>query len=213
MKPNIIVVGKSGSGKSSSLRNLNAERTAVLNTERKQLPFRGAKNFKNMPIPDLNTFNTAFKKAVESKEIDTIVIESFTSLIEMIYREADVRFKGFDVWSFYNKEIDRILNLSKNTDKYIVYLAIDGAYEGEDGVQERFVAVDGNRWKKRVEKEFVLCLFTDNHYSNDEGGTKHRFRTQSQGKDSAKSPMEMFDELYIDNDLAQVIEKCEEYYS
>ena len=182
MKPNIIVVGKSGSGKSSSLRNLNAERTAVLNTERKQLPFRGAKNFKNVPIPDLNTFNAAFKK-------------------------------GFDVWSFYNKEIDRILNLSKNTDKYIVYLAIDGAYEGEDGVQERFVAVDGNRWKKRVEKEFVLCLFTDNHYSNEDGGTKHRFRTQSQGKDSAKSPMEMFDELYIDNDLAQVIEKCEEYYS
>ena len=196
MKPNIIVVGKSGSGKSSSLRNLNAERTAVLNTERKQLPFRGAKNFKNVPIPDLNTFNAAFKKAVESKDIDTIVIESFTSLIEMIYREADVRFKGFDVWSFYNKEIDRILNLSKNTDKYIIYLAIDGAYDGEDGVQERF----------------VLCLFTDNHYSNEDGGTKHRFRTQSQGKDSAKSPMEMFDELYIDNDLAQVMEKCEEYY-
>ena len=128
----------------------------------------------------------------------------------MIYREADVRFKGFDVWSFYNKEIDRILNMSKNTDKYIVFIAIDGAYEGEDGVQERFVAVDGNRWKKRVEKEFVLCLFTDNHL--EDGAVKHRFRTQSLGKDSAKSPMEMFEELHVDNDLQYVIEKCEEYY-
>jgi|TARA_R110001632_G_scaffold60568_1_gene146751 hypothetical protein len=210
MKPNIIVVGKSGSGKSSSLRNLNPETTAVLNTERKQLPFKGAIKFKNVPVPDLNTFNAAFKKAVDSTEIETIVIESFTSLVEMIYREADVRFKGFDVWSFYNKEIDRILNMSKNTDKHIIYLAIDGAYDSEDGVQERFVAVDGNRWKKRVEKEFVVCLFTDNHYSNDE--TSYRFRTQSQGKDSAKSPMEMFDSLYIENDLAQVIEKCNEYY-
>tara|TARA_B110000977_G_scaffold95134_1_gene125620 strand:+ start:2619 stop:3254 length:636 start_codon:yes stop_codon:yes gene_type:complete len=210
MKPNIIVVGKSGSGKSSSLRNLNPETTAVLNTERKQLPFKGAIKFKNVPVPDLNTFNAAFKKAVESTEIETIVIESFTSLVEMIYREADVRFKGFDVWSFYNKEIDRILNMSKNTDKHIIYLAIDGAYDSEDGVQERFVAVDGNRWKKRVEKEFVVCLFTDNYYSNDK--TSYRFRTQSQGKDSAKSPMEMFDSLYIENDLAQVIEKCNEYY-
>tara|TARA_R110000744_G_scaffold211878_1_gene330987 strand:+ start:2208 stop:2843 length:636 start_codon:yes stop_codon:yes gene_type:complete len=210
MKPNIIVVGKSGSGKSSSLRNLNPETTAVLNTERKQLPFKGAVKFKNVPVPDLNTFNAAFKKAVESTEIETIVIESFTSLVEMIYREADVRFKGFDVWSFYNKEIDRILNMSKNTDKHIIYLAIDGAYDSEDGVQERFVAVDGNRWKKRVEKEFVVCLFTDNYYSNDK--TSYRFRTQSQGKDSAKSPMEMFDSLYIENDLAQVIEKCNEYY-
>ena len=211
MKPNIIVVGKSGSGKSTSLRNLNPATTAVLNIERKQLPFKGAMKFKNVGIPDLNTFNAAFKKAVESTDIDTIVIESFTSLVEMIYREADIRFKGFDVWSFYNKEIDRILNMSKNTNKYIIFLAIDGAYDGEDGVQERFVAVDGNRWKKRVEKEFVLCLFTDNYYG--EGQTKFQFRTQSNGKDSAKSPMEMFDELMIPNDLALVINKCEEYYS
>ena len=94
--------------------------------ERKQLPFKGSNNFLNVPIPDLNTFNAAFKKAMESKEIETIVVESFTSLIEMIYREADIRFKGFDVWSFYNKEIDRILNMSKNTDNNFILLSIDG---------------------------------------------------------------------------------------
>ena len=210
MKPNIIIVGKSGSGKSTSLRNLNPKSTAVLNTERKQLPFKEANNFLNVPVPDLNTFNAAFKKAMESTEIETIVVESFTSLIEMIYREADIRFKGFDVWSFYNKEIDRILNMSKNTDKNVVFLAIDGAYEGDSGIQERYVAVDGNRWKKRVEIEFVVCLYTDNHSSDE--GMKYRFRTQSQGNDSAKSPMGMFEELYVDNDLQKVIEKCDEYY-
>jgi hypothetical protein len=211
MKPNIIVVGKSGSGKSTSLRNLNPETTAVINTERKQLPFKGANKFQNVPVADLNTFNKTLDQAMASDKIDVIVIESFTSLIEMIYREADVRFKGFDVWSFYNKEIDRILNKSKNTDKYIIFLAIDGAYDSGDGVEERYVAVDGNRWKKRVEKEFVLSLFTDNHLSDE--GMDHRFRTQSLGKDSAKSPMGMFEELYVPNDLQLVIEQCEEYYN
>jgi hypothetical protein len=211
MKPNIIIVGKSGSGKSSSLRNLNPETTAVINTERKQLPFKGANKFLNAPVQSLNEFNAAMQKAMQSDKLNTIVIESFTSLIEMIYREADIRFKGFDVWSFYNKEIDRILNMSKNTDKYMVFLAIDGAYESDGGIQERYVAVDGNRWKKRVEKEFVCCLFTDNYYGED--GTAYRFRTQSNGSDSAKSPMGMFERLYIDNDLAQVIEKCEDYYN
>lgn len=158
MKPNIIIVGKSGSGKSSSLRNLNPETTAVINTERKQLPFKGANKFLNAPVQSLNEFNAAMKKAMESDKLDTIVVESFTSLIEMIYREADIRFKGFDVWSFYNKEIDRILNMSKNTDKYMVFLAIDGAYESDGGIQERYVAVDGNRWKKKS-RERVCVLF------------------------------------------------------
>ena len=88
MKPNIIIVGKSGSGKSSSLRNLNPETTAVINTERKQLPFKGANKFLNAPVQSLNEFNAAMKKAMESDKLDTIVVESFTSLIEMIYREA-----------------------------------------------------------------------------------------------------------------------------
>ena len=69
MKPNVIVVGKSGSGKSTSLRNLNPEKTAVLNTERKQLPFKGANKFKNVPVPDLATYKAAFKKAYISLSI------------------------------------------------------------------------------------------------------------------------------------------------
>ena len=210
MKPNIIVVGPSGSGKSTSLASLNPKTTAVLNTERKQLPFKNAKDFMNVPIKSVSEFHSALDKAMSSDKIDTIVVESFTSLIEIIFREADVRYKGFDVWSYYNKEIDKILDKSKNSDKYVVFTAIDGVYDGDNGVEERYVAVDGNRWKKRVEKEFVLALFTDVRATDD--GVTYRFRTNTTGRDSAKSPMDMFESLHIDNCIKSIIDKCEEYY-
>ena len=211
MKPNIIVVGPSGSGKSTSLSSLNPKTTAVLNTERKQLPFKNAKDFMNVPIKSVSEFHSALDKAMESDKIKTIVIESFTSLIEIIFREADIRYKGFDVWSYYNKEIDKILDKSKNSDKYVIFTAIDGVYDGDNGVEERYVAVDGNRWKKRVEKEFVIALFTDVHKGDE--GVSYRFRTNTTGRDSAKSPMGMFDNLHIPNNLGKVVEACEEYYS
>jgi hypothetical protein len=210
MKPNTILVGPSGSGKSSSLRNLSPSTTAILNTERKQLPFKNANEFMNVPIKTVAEFHAALDKALASDKIETVVIESFTSLIEIIFREADIRYKGFDVWSYYNKEIDKILDKSKNSDKYVVFTAIDGVYDGDNGVEERFVAVDGNRWKKRVEKEFVIALFTDVRATDE--GVQYRFRTNTTGRDSAKSPMGMFENLHIDNDLSIVINACKEYY-
>ena len=211
MKPNVIIVGPSGSGKSSSMRNLDPKSTAVINTERKQLPFKNANEFMNVPVKSVSEFHTALDKAMESDKVDTIVIESFTSLIEIIYREAEIRYKGFDIWGYYNKEIGRILDKSKNSNKYVVFTAIDGVYDGDNGVEERYVAIDGNRWKKRVEKEFVICLFTDTKATDE--GVEYRFRTNTTGRDSAKSPMGMFLDLHIDNDLRKVISACKNYYS
>ena len=77
-------------------------------------------------------------------------------------------------------------------------------------MEERYVAVDGNRWKKRVEKEFVIALFTDVRATDE--GVQYRFRTNTTGRDSAKSPMGMFEDLHIPNMLGNVIEACKEYY-
>ena len=54
MKPNIFICGPSGTGKSTSIRNLSPERTVILNTEQKALPFRKGVDFKlNVPINSL----------------------------------------------------------------------------------------------------------------------------------------------------------------
>ena len=69
MKPNIFIVGPSGTGKSSSLRNLNPATSIILNTEQKALPFREASTFKlNVPIASTDAFEKAFDKSIGSNK-------------------------------------------------------------------------------------------------------------------------------------------------
>jgi hypothetical protein len=213
MKPNIFIVGPSGTGKSSSLRNLNPERTIIINTEQKALPFKGAGKFKlNVPIADLDAFEKTFDKAISSNKADVVVVESFTSLTEHAYREIGKAFKGFDFWDEYKKELMRILHKSKNTNKHVIMTGIDQVLEGAGGVEERFISVDGSL-KKKVEKEFVIVLFSD-MVTNENGDPEYRFITNRQkGYEhvSAKSPMGMLPKQ-MPNDLNKVIELAEEYY-
>jgi len=212
MKPNIFIVGPSGSGKSTSLRNLDPKTTVVLNTEQKALPFKGGQKFKlNIPIANMVDFHVAFNKALESKIAKVIVIESFTSMVEQQYAASSKSYTGFDLWDDYKSEIKRILNLSKATDKYVIFLGLDAVLEGANGVEERYILVQGSL-KKTIEKEFVMVLYTD--VVTDAEGTKHVFITNKQKgyeHTGIKSPMDMLPQA-MPNDLAEVIKSVEAYY-
>lgn len=210
MKPNILICGRSGSGKSTSLRNLDPKKTIILNIERKQLPFKNAKEFEmNVPVATLDKYHELFDQAIQSDKADTIVIESFTGLTEVIYREARNRYKGYDLWDFYNREIDRALHKSKDADKNVIFTAIDDILEGESGISERCVKVDGKVWRKKVEKEFLIVLYTEIERTDD--GLQYVFVTNTDGYNSAKSPMDMLKHKEP-NDVAEILKKSKEYY-
>lgn len=226
MKPNICIIGPSGSGKSSSLRNCDPNSTAIINTEQKALPFRGAAKFKmNIPVsgmelddnqklqPSMTEYWKVFDKAMGSKKVDILVNESFTSLAEQQFKASGRYYEKFDLWGDFKTEIGSILHKAKNTDKYIVFIGIDGVIEGENGIEERYMAIDG-AWKKKVEKEFVIVLYT-HCIINDNDEPEYVFLTNKQkghSNISAKSPMGMLP-LQMPNDLAEVIRLAEEYYN
>jgi hypothetical protein len=62
-----------------------------------------------------------------------------------------------------------------------------------------------------VEKEFTVCLWTAVDM-NKERAERYQFRTNTDGTNTAKSPMDMFPDDLIPNDLQAVINACNEYY-
>lgn len=215
-KPNIMIAGPSGSGKSTSLRNLDPNRTIILNTEQKALPFRAASKFrKSIYVESFGQFKRIFDRALNA-DSDYIVIDSFTSLTEFAYQHfvRHVEKVGDNVmaaWAAYKDEIHDILLQAKRSDKYVIFIGVDDFIQDEKNRLIKSVSVQGSL-KGKVEKEFTICLWT-RVIENDDGTMRYVFATNSDGSNKAKTPMEMFNQLYIDNDLAQVIKRIETYYS
>lgn len=210
-KPNIFICGASGTGKSTSLRNLNPEKTIILNVEQKQLPFKGAGKFKRQAmISSLDEFEKFFKDNISKKDVDVIVIESFTSLCELIMAKSRKINGGYDIFNWYNDKVWDIIQKSKVSDNYVVFLGINQSEQSENGETWNYIKVDGQKLKGTIEKEFVMNLFTVMK-ADEKGDVQHYFITNGDPSRSAKSPMEMLPQT-MPNDLAEVIKLSEEYY-
>ena len=212
-KPLIGIVGSSGTGKSTSLRNLPLKDTIIIDLERKGFPFKEAKNFQTITATMLPEIEKAIETA--TKNADIVVIESFTKYCEILIDVAQKQYKGFDIWNYYNKQIRNTLESLKNEKATVVVTAIDEIVKimqptgGE--YNTRRIKVQGKVHEGCIEKEFLLVLFTEVRREKD--SIEYCFQTNSDGITSAKTPMGMFSDLYIPNDLNTVINSVEEYYA
>ena len=212
-KPIIGIVGGSGTGKSTSLRNLPADKTTIIDLERKGFPFKEAKQFDIISVDKIPDVNPAIEKAIKNSDI--VVFESFTKYCEQLYSYACKMYKGYDVWTYYNKQIRDLLDKVKNEKAIFIFTAIDEIVRvtqptgGE--YNTRRIKVQGKQHEGCIEKELLMVLFTE--VRKGENSIDYCFQTNSDGVTSAKTPLGMFDDLYIPNDLNEVIKSCNEYYA
>jgi len=75
----------------------------------------------------------------------------------------------------------------------------------------RRIKVQGKQHEGCIEKELLMVLFTE--VRKGENSIDYCFQTNSDGVTSAKTPLGMFDDLYIPNDLNEVIKACNAYYA
>lgn len=226
--PNILVVGPSGSGKSSSLRNLNPETTAIVNIERKALPFKGAQKFKHHIMCETasDVVTQVNMQVGINPAIEAVVIESFQSFDESVLDTCRKTYKGYDIFTNHNKQVRDFINGLKwlglprkgIPPKFVIVLGLDEivnlALPTGNNKATRRLKVDGKELTGTLEKEFTIVFFTEVIEQNLGGKQlmEYKFMTNSDGITSAKTPMGMFAEKYIDNDLGKVLVKVKEYY-
>ena len=201
----VLIIGKSGSGKSASLRNFKPEEVGVINVMGKPLPFKGA--IKTAKSSDYDTIAAWLKGSAAP----SIVIDDAGYLITDYFmtRHANVG-GGNAVFQLYNELADKFYSLIVSiqhlpADK-IVYLMMHEDENENGNIKPKTI---GRLLDEKVNVEglftIVLRCIGDQN--------KHIFVTQTSGFDVAKSPMGMFEELEIDNDLKMVDTTIREYYN
>jgi len=195
----VLILGESGSGKSTSMRNFDPGEVGIFNVASKPLPFR-----KKLPKADGANYPLIFR-TLSNPKLKRYVIDDSQYLICFEFF-AHAKEKG------YGKFTDMALNFY-NLIQFVIYntppdVIVYFLHHIETSADGKITAKTAGKMlneKLTVEGLFaiVLCCITD--------GTTHSFVTQSDGKTPAKSPMEMFP-LVIDNDLKYVDNEIRNYY-
>ena len=195
----ILIIGHSGSGKSASLRNLKKEEYSLVNPLAKRLPFKGGQTGLESCDYEL------IKKFIQETPKNIIVIDDSNYLLtmEMMKKAKETGYGKFtDIALNYWKLIEFIKNLDGDKRVYLM------SHEEIDEFGNIGVKTVGKMLSNQccVEGLYTIVLRAIN-----ENG-KFQFRTKTAGNDIVKSPMGMFEEELIDNDLKLVDDTICEYY-
>lgn len=212
----VLLMGASGSGKSTSLRNLPPEETAIINITNKPMPFRKKEN---TTIVSLKDFLKQGEKEVAYDELYKRIIATIKATKKKIIVIDDssylMTFENFEKAT--NKGYDKFTTMAKNyydliksaiscEDEKIVYII---THEEIDDVNQLYrPKTIGKMLSNQLVIEGLFSIVLRSLYKNGE----YIFQTQSDGNSVAKSPMDMFENKEIPNDLFEVDKAIREYY-
>lgn len=202
MSVNCLVIGESGTGKSTSLRNLPLDNTAIIQVVAKPLPFRAS--FKTKVAGSIDLVISMIQGAVGAGR-KIIVIDDVQYLLvgEFMSRAKE---KGYDKFTDLGLNVWKLLQASLALPADVrIYLLWHTEFHPDGRIKAKTVGKMLDE-KVTIEGMFSIVLRTcvqDGAYS---------FITQNQGNDTTKSPYGMFGSALIPNDLAKVDAAICDYY-
>ncbi len=211
----ICIAGESGTGKTTSMRNLDPNTTLYIDCDKKGLSWKGWKQQfsgekKNYLVTDFpQVALQALRKVNEQdsmKHIRVVVVDTLNGL--MVADEMRrTKEKGYDKWQDLAQSIYDLVDysLTMRDDVTIVFVAHTQTDHDDNGYMFTRIKTSGRKLDKiTLESKFSTVLLSkciDGRYV---------FETQANFS-TAKSPMGAFSEKEIDNDITAVIEALKEY--
>ena len=208
----VLIIGRSGSGKTYSLKNFQPGEIGIISVEKGRLPFRS--ELKTVRIPTfadsedvksyaaLNAAKYAWlKRAIEKSKAKSIAIDDSQYLLvnELFDRSAEKGYDKFVQMAANFRSLIHFINDLPEDDKIVYFL--HHSEPDTDGREKCKTIGKMLDEKLTIEGCFDIVLYCQDH----------RFFTQANGQSTAKTPEDMF-EVEIPNDLKAVDNTIREYY-
>lgn len=228
MSKSVLIIGPSGAGKSTAIRTLNPETTFIFNALGKDLPWKGsAKQYTfwdKINNPKGNMLKTSSSQVIlqwldhinkNMPEITDIIIDdnTFVTSLELLRRAKETTWDKYtDIAQNFIAIADKAKSLR---DDLIVYVLHHIQIEGDGLIEDKRVRAQSygkliDEKLGTIEAQFTLVLKAAKEKTDDT--IKYCFYTRD-AHSTTKTPMGMYEDETIPNDLAQVRNAIMCYYN
>lgn len=211
MIKNLLLVGDTGTGKSTSMRNLDLEKTIWLNTEKKSLPFRGQKRLlNNIQVKDPDEMLSGMQWIEEQEDCEYVVLDSLTMLMDMWYMKHIATApanKTMQMWGEYKNFGMNVLELMKQSSKFYIVTSLTQTFNDRFGAPEKECSkIQGSLGGGGVESHFTVVAHTNVVQDPTTKELSYGFvlgKTKDRPLVSAKSPIDFLEgsKSLSDNDI------------
>jgi len=205
-----MILGQSGTGKSASLRNLDPAKTLLIQCVKKPLPFKAnwVEASKEHPSGNIVVRSNSAKivEAMQKTARDIIVIDDFQYLLaqEFMNRSSEKGYEKFTEMARHYYDVLMCASSLANNKRVYLLSHTDTSESGQ--VKAKTI---GKLLDEKITVEGLLTIVLRTHVING----NYLFSTRNNGQDTVKTPMGMFSDEFVENDLSAIDQAICEYYN